>query len=201
MKVLYLVIASLFIGSVALAFALTLSSKEQLSLQVFLAEFFSSLGGEVIGAVAVFLLMEWKLKKIDAESTKKSQKIDLCKKIVSLLKTNSRDLQIEAISLARSTGILFDGSFEGVNLQGVSLREHQLDGSNFRGCCLAGVDFFGSSLNAANLQGADLTNANLQNVSLSWANLYQAKVSHSQLEKSSVLWKAILPSGQEFERG
>lgn len=128
----------------------------------------SNLGAELIGIGATILIVD-RLYSIRNTQREKSR-------IISQMRSPSNDIALWALAVATAESWLYDGTLQGINLQGVELQNANLGGANLQG----------TDLVRANLQRAWLTSANLKDTCLNAADLRMADFVHTMLDGASM---------------
>lgn len=132
-----------------------------------------NLGTEMIGAVAIYLLLERILGVREKLAARKRE-------LISEMGSRVHDVAVAAAEELRRHGWLTDGSLWranllGANLEGADLREANLEGANLREANLVWANLEGANLRGArgaNLRGANLREANLRGTDLGGGELW-----------------------------
>lgn len=140
------------------------------------SDFRLNLGTELVGAVAVYVLLQL---VVGREATRRE--------LIEQMGSTVHDVAIAAAEKLRRRGWLTDGSLQRArlglaNLQGAILLDAHLQGADLRWAHLQGA-----RLEAAHLQGADLWRADLQGAKLGDADLQGAILGDADLRQASLL--------------
>lgn len=134
-----------------------------------------NLGTEFIGAVMIYLLIDWALRR--------AEELD---DLIRGMGSPARDTAVSAAAALQRQGKLGDGSLSGADLEGADLREASLDWANLKRVSLFGANLTGTSLWGANLVGADLAETNLNKAILRSANLTGARLMDASLHEADL---------------
>ena len=106
--------------------------------------------------------------------------------------TDSNDVALAALAVARAENWLNDGTLRGANLyranlSGANLSDANLSGATLIDADLSGATLFDANLSGANLIGATLINAYLSDANLSGATLYRAVLIDAYLSDATLI--------------
>lgn len=154
-----------------------------------------NLSGELLGVLAIYLLLGVVLKRDSlpqekpvseedtvpvAESTASQQVVNTY--VARLKQATSREARQVILDQMKAEGVLPGANLSNLNLQGANLYDCDLRGASFECANLENAYMI-----EANLQGANLNQANLQNAELSWSNLKGAFLGGANLQGAWML--------------
>jgi hypothetical protein len=100
--------------------------------------------------------------------------------VMELLETEDPIVSLAGADLREVNGY-------GAPLEGIDLKEANLEGANLTGANLTGADLTGADLEGANFQGAELAEANLEQANLRTANFQGAFLGKANLQRANLV--------------
>ena len=145
---------------------------------------FLNLGTELVGAVAIYVLLDRFVSQREGQEAEKAR-------LIEELGSSVADVAMAAAEKLRTRGWLADGSCQGASLDEADLRGADLPGADLCRAYLIEAELCGADLRGADLRGANLYAADLSEASLSGANLSEASLREADLPRAD-LCRALL---------
>lgn len=167
--------AGMFIGILALVFGiLGYQTRHQgrFDARDLVEDFYANISTELASIAITVLVIDKLIQLRDSEKE--------LKRLKRLMRSRTNSMATSAAGILRARGWLFDGSLEGINLNGADLRNAAMYDAN-----IPRVSFIGTNLQEIDLARADLSGSNCSNANLDQAKLFDAVIQNSTLENTT----------------